>query len=55
MSSEAEARSGAAADAAPDTLDAELRLLLLDPHEASFEEALELARELVRVGEVAPV
>ena len=55
VSSEAEGRSGASSEAAPDTLAAELRLLLLDPREASFEEALEFARELVSVGEVAPV
>lgn len=48
VSSEAEARSGVAAEAGPDKLTAELRLLLLDPREASFEEALELARELLR-------
>ena len=48
VSSEAEARSGAAAEAGPDGLTAELRLVLLDPREASFEEALELGRELLR-------
>ena len=48
VSAEAEARAGAVAPAAPDRLTAELRLVLLDPREASFEEALELARELLR-------
>jgi hypothetical protein len=48
VSSEAEARSGAAADRGPDRLTAELTLLVLDPRGASFEEALDLARRLVR-------
>jgi hypothetical protein len=48
VSAEAETRSRAAAEAAPDRLTAELRLMLLHPREASFEDALELARGLLR-------
>ena len=47
VSSEAEMRTGGAAKAGPDELTADLRLLLLSPQDASFEEALELAHELL--------